>query len=53
LDGRNLYNPEALREMGMAYQGVGRRNDLVLSFDPALDEMSTVKPPASSTSTHA
>ena len=53
LDGRNLYNPEALREMGMAYQGVGRRNDLVLSFAPALDEMSTVKPPAPSTSTHA
>jgi UDPglucose 6-dehydrogenase len=36
LDGRNLYNPEALSELGMAYQGVGRRNDLVqlLSFDP-------------------
>lgn len=35
LDGRNLYNPEALSEMGIAYQGVGRRNDLVqlLSFD--------------------
>ena len=36
LDGRNLYNPEALSELGFAYQGVGRRNDLVqlLSFDP-------------------
>jgi UDPglucose 6-dehydrogenase len=34
LDGRNLYNPEALRELGMAYQGVGRRNNVVLSFDP-------------------
>ena len=36
LDGRNLYNPEALSELGMAYQGVGRRNDLVqlLSFEP-------------------
>jgi UDPglucose 6-dehydrogenase len=35
LDGRNLYNPEALSEMGIAYQGVGRRNDLVqlLEFD--------------------
>ena len=33
LDGRNLYNPEALRELGMAYQGVGRRNNVVLSFD--------------------
>lgn len=28
LDGRNLYNPEALSELGMAYQGVGRRNEL-------------------------
>jgi UDPglucose 6-dehydrogenase len=37
LDGRNLYNPEALSELGMAYQGVGRRNELVqlLSFDAA------------------
>jgi UDPglucose 6-dehydrogenase len=38
LDGRNLYNPEALSELGMAYQGVGRRNELVqlLTFDAAL-----------------
>ena len=27
LDGRNLYNPEALSQLGIAYQGVGRRND--------------------------
>jgi UDPglucose 6-dehydrogenase len=27
-DGRNLYNPEALQELGIAYQGVGRRNAL-------------------------
>ena len=35
LDGRNLYNPEALSELGIAYQGVGRRNDLVqlLTFE--------------------
>jgi UDPglucose 6-dehydrogenase len=35
LDGRNLYNPEALSEWGIAYQGVGRRNELVplLSFE--------------------
>lgn len=32
LDGRNLYNPEALLDLGIAYQGVGRRNDLALSF---------------------
>jgi UDPglucose 6-dehydrogenase len=28
LDGRNLYNPEALQEAGIAYQGIGRRNVL-------------------------
>lgn len=35
LDGRNLYNPDALSELGFAYQGVGRRNDLaqLLEFD--------------------
>ena len=36
LDGRNLYNPEALSELGMAYQGVGRRNDLALQMDFSL-----------------
>lgn len=35
LDGRNLYNPDALADLGIAYQGVGRRNDLVkLSVEP-------------------
>jgi UDPglucose 6-dehydrogenase len=36
LDGRNLYNPEALSELGIAYQGVGRRNELaqLLSYAP-------------------
>jgi UDPglucose 6-dehydrogenase len=33
LDGRNLYNPEALSELGVAYQGVGRRNDLAQLMD--------------------
>ena len=35
LDGRNLYNPMALLALGMAYQGVGRRNALVqdLTFE--------------------
>lgn len=35
VDGRNLYNPDALAECGIAYQGVGRRNELVqwLTFD--------------------
>ena len=30
-DGRNLYNPEALQELGIAYQGVGRRNALAIA----------------------
>jgi UDPglucose 6-dehydrogenase len=35
LDGRNLYNPEALADLGIAYQGVGRRNELInLAVDP-------------------
>ena len=33
LDGRNLYNPDALSELGVAYQGVGRRNDLAQLMD--------------------
>jgi UDPglucose 6-dehydrogenase len=31
LDGRNLYNPVALADLGIAYQGVGRRNHLIHS----------------------
>jgi UDPglucose 6-dehydrogenase len=35
LDGRNLYNPDALADLGIAYQGVGRRNELInLALDP-------------------
>jgi UDPglucose 6-dehydrogenase len=46
LDGRNLYNPDALSELGVAYQGVGRRNDLAQLMDfglptgaPTADEL--------------
>ena len=43
LDGRNLYNPEALADLGIAYQGVGRRNELVnLSVEPAALEMNAL-----------
>jgi UDPglucose 6-dehydrogenase len=28
VDGRNLYNPELLQDMGILYQGIGRRNAL-------------------------
>ena len=43
LDGRNLYNPDALADLGIAYQGVGRRNELVhLSVEPAALEMNAL-----------
>jgi UDPglucose 6-dehydrogenase len=32
LDGRNLYDPQILQDMGIAYQGIGRRNQLALNF---------------------
>jgi UDPglucose 6-dehydrogenase len=32
LDGRNLYEPQMLEELGIAYQGIGRRNQLALTF---------------------
>jgi UDPglucose 6-dehydrogenase len=32
LDGRNLYEPQMLQELGIAYQGIGRRNQLALNF---------------------
>jgi UDPglucose 6-dehydrogenase len=30
LDGRNLYDPQWLEDLGIAYQGIGRRNELAL-----------------------
>ena len=38
LDGRNLYDPQLLENMGFAYQGIGRRNGLALHM---LDETSS------------
>ena len=32
LDGRNLYDPNMLQDLGIAYQGIGRRNQLALNF---------------------
>jgi UDPglucose 6-dehydrogenase len=32
LDGRNLYDPQILQDLGIAYQGIGRRNQLALNF---------------------
>jgi UDPglucose 6-dehydrogenase len=30
IDGRNLYDPQQLQELGIAYQGIGRRNALAV-----------------------
>lgn len=38
LDGRNLYNPEALADLGIAYQGIGRRNELIHIVVDPIDE---------------
>ncbi|WP_297728148.1 UDP-glucose/GDP-mannose dehydrogenase family protein [Limnohabitans sp. Rim8] len=38
LDGRNIYDPQLLENMGFAYQGIGRRNGLALHM---LDEESS------------
>jgi UDPglucose 6-dehydrogenase len=34
LDGRNLYEPHVLEHLGIAYQGIGRRNALALQWSP-------------------
>jgi len=40
LDGRNLYNPDALADLGIAYQGMGRRNELInLAVDPIAENV--------------
>jgi hypothetical protein len=38
-----LYNPDALADLGIAYQGVGRRNELInLSVEPVMLETPAV-----------
>jgi len=46
LDGRNLYDPQLMQEMGIAYQGIGRRNQLALDFKPALNTTAAEASPA-------
>jgi UDPglucose 6-dehydrogenase len=41
LDGRNLYDPQWLQDMGIAYQGIGRRNDLALTLKRPLEASSS------------
>jgi len=43
LDGRNLYNPDALADLGIAYQGIGRRNELInLAVDSISESLQSV-----------
>jgi UDPglucose 6-dehydrogenase len=43
LDGRNLYNPDALADLGIAYQGIGRRNELIhMGIDPIEDKLTAL-----------
>lgn len=53
LDGRNLYNPEALRELGIAYLGVGRRNQLAERIDFLSLPTIELTPQAANTMAHA
>jgi len=41
LDGRNLYDPQWLQDMGIAYQGIGRRNDLALTLKRPVEAASS------------
>ncbi len=52
VDGRNLYNPQALQALGLAYQGVGRRNALVrgLKFDRSQPDQPKIEPEQPSSS---
>lgn len=49
VDGRNLYNPDALMEHGIAYQGVGRRNNLVRALGEAFKQSQNLWPQAMTT----
>jgi UDPglucose 6-dehydrogenase len=42
LDGRNLYDPQMLEELGFAYQGIGRRNRLALNLKSQLRQNKTI-----------
>jgi len=46
LDGRNLYDPQMLQELGFAYQGIGRRNQLALNFKSELRQKKLEEIPA-------
>jgi UDPglucose 6-dehydrogenase len=46
LDGRNLYEPHVLEHLGIAYQGIGRRNALALQWSPEQAQELTSAAPA-------
>jgi UDPglucose 6-dehydrogenase len=46
LDGRNLYDPKMLQDLGFAYQGIGRRNQLALNFKAEITDNKSEEIPA-------
>ncbi len=46
IDGRNLYDPQQLQELGIAYQGIGRRNALAGQPSAAAVGMESLARPA-------
>jgi UDPglucose 6-dehydrogenase len=46
LDGRNLYDPKMLQDLGIAYQGIGRRNQLALNFKTEITNIKSEEIPA-------
>jgi len=46
LDGRNLYDPKMLQDLGIAYQGIGRRNQLALNFKTEITNNKSEEIPA-------
>lgn len=44
IDGRNLYDPQQLQELGIAYQGIGRRNTLAVLAEAQAARLAAVAP---------
>ena len=44
IDGRNLYDPQQLQELGIAYQGIGRRNALAVLAEAQAARLAAVAP---------
>jgi UDPglucose 6-dehydrogenase len=44
IDGRNLYDPQQLQELGIAYQGIGRRNALAVLAEAQAARLAAAAP---------